>query len=149
MYFDLSQYARVHNRSKRHVQILSNEDFENFWRSIPVGKELYTPDKGRGKAFIIVEVSPDWVRVRAKGSASILVDKTAFIAALRFLAEGQNYEDRPCLIASSIQLPGMLGYETRKVNRSKVAVIAYILPILKNAGLVEINSGRPNLVWLV
>lgn len=34
-------------------------------------------------------------------------------------------------------------------NVSKVVVIPYVLPILKYVGLVEINSRRPNQVWLL
>ncbi len=125
------------------------EDFEAFWCVLPLGKELVTPDKGRATHFVVAETSQDWVRVRPRGGASITISKAAFIATLRFLVDGLHYSDRPCLVASSIGLPGTLGYEAKKANASKVVVIPYVLPILKDAGLVEIDSRRPNQVWLL
>lgn len=131
------------------MQVKTSEEFEKIWNEIPLDLELSTPDKVCSKPFVVVEHNLDKISVRSNSRNHIVIHKGAFVAVLRFLAEGHHYADRPCLVAASYDLPGTLGYTAKRANINRAVVITYILPVLQQLDIVGIDRGRPNRTWLL
>lgn len=131
------------------VRVLSNNDFNAFWDGIAQDKPLKTPDKGRTASFTVIRRSDSSLEVRTHKGNTVRIRREAFGAVLRHLAQEHHGAERPCIVASSQHRPGFLGFAAKQANDNAAVVITYILPILQDAGLVEIDGNRPNRTWLL
>jgi len=131
------------------VRVLSNNDFNAFWDGIAQDKPLKTPDKGRTASFTVIRRSDSGLEVRTHKGNTVRIRREAFGAVLRHLAQEHHGAERPCIVASSQHRPGFLGFAAKQANDNAAVVITYILPILQDAGLVEIDGNRPNRTWLL
>lgn len=131
------------------VRVLSNSDFNAFWDGIAQDKPLKTPDKGRTASFTVIRRSDSGLEVRTHKGNTVRIRREAFGAVLRHLAQEHHGAERPCIVASSQHRPGFLGFAAKQANDNAAVVITYILPILQDAGLVEIDGNRPNRTWLL
>jgi len=131
------------------VRVLSDNDFNAFWDGIAQDKPLKTPDKGRTASFTVIRRSDSSLEVRTHKGNTVRIRREAFGAVLRHLAQEHHGAERPCIVASSQHRPGFLGFAAKQANDNAAVVITYILPILQDAGLVEIDGNRPNRTWLL
>ncbi|WP_202758913.1 hypothetical protein [Delftia acidovorans] len=128
---------------------LSNNDFNDFWEGIAQDKPLRTPDKGRTASFTVTRRNATGLEVRTNKGNTVRIRREAFCAVLRHLAQDHHGLERPCVVASSYDVPGFLGFAAKQANDNAAVVISYILPILQDAGIVGIDGNRPNRTWLL
>ena len=128
---------------------LSNNDFNDFWEGIAQDKPLRTPDKGRTASFTVTRHNATGLEVRTNKGNTVRIRREAFCAVLRHLAQDHHGLERPCVVASSYDVPGCLGFAAKQANDNAAVVITYILPILQDAGIVGIDGNRPNRTWLL
>ena len=110
---------------------------------------LQTPDSG-GKPFSVVKKTVDSVTIQTDGNNTVSVGKESFRSVLEYLILHNNVSRvQYCKIGASRDNPGPLDLASRiPQSKSSTLVIIYILPILAAAGIVKIDGGRPNKVWL-
>ena len=128
---------------------LSNNDFNDFWEGIAQDIPLRTPDKGRTASFTVTRRNATGLEVRTNKGNTVRIRREAFCAVLRHLARDHHGLERPCVVASSYDVPGFLGFAAKQANDNAAVVITYILPILQDAGIVGIDGNRPNRTWLL
>ena len=107
-----------------------------------------TPDKNRGNAFAITDVSKD--KVSVKHGKVRHISKESFRQAIAYLI-ANNCVSAPaaCEIRARKGGGGSLDIASRVPQSSKATmVIPYVLPILADLGIVSIKSSRNNAVWL-
>jgi len=119
---------------------------DEVWPQLNQQKQYSTPDSIKGKPFSIYQISPENIKIVPQ---NITISRNAFAAAIHYLLENQHNLDHPCEIRSSNsrEQAGPLCIAARDQN-SDVRCINYILPILQNFNIVELDSGRPNKTWL-
>jgi len=127
---------------------------DGVWNHIATvchGVELNTPaDKS---TFVVTEVRPDGIAITFKSKESIMnIGKAAFEGALRYLLEHGHHAGAPCEIRSSSSYvdagPLCRASRTEKEPRNST----YVLPILKEMGLVGIeprNSAGVSTAWYI
>lgn len=117
--------------------------------SLNIEEALKTPDNG-GNSFSVVKKTDDSVMIQTDGNNTVSVGKESFRSVLEYLilhnhVSGVQY----CKIGASRDKPGPLDLASRTPqSKSSTLVIIYILPILAAQGVVKIDGGRPNRVWL-
>jgi len=129
---------------------LVNAALNDRWNSVPLLTTLYTPSER--KSLTVWQITPDEMHISTEGGTEMKITRSAFSASLNYLLEQGHVASHPCAIASD-QLrseAGPLCLAARDANSESggTRVITYVLPILKEMGLVEINSEIPNTVWL-
>lgn len=119
------------------------------WPIICEHKQLSTPSvSAKGSSFKVCGSDAQSVLIETKGGARIIIDREQMLAALRYLVEHQHIENNRCPIGANntYDKAGPLCKCTRSPKGQMV--ITYIAPLLASAGLVAIDGGRPNQVWL-
>ena len=159
-FFKISQkppHARI-DGSPEKMKTLSQTLIDAIWSQIALSKiethksqsALKTPDEQNGSFFSIANKSPNDLTVQTSGKARVTIDKEAFRRALEYLIRHNHVSKvQFCEIGACISNPGPLDLTTRtpQSKRSNM-VIPYVLPILEAAGVLTIDGGRPNKVWL-
>lgn len=112
-------------------------------------KELRTPDDARGSLFSVESSDKDSITILTSGYNRIKIKKEAFIVALQYLDKHQHGHDNKCEIRTGREtdVGGGLCKATRDIQKGQ-AVIGYIAPMLATTGLVKLDGGRPNKIWL-
>lgn len=126
--------------------IQPKDDVDMIWKSIKQGDTYKTPDRSRGVAFTIDHIEDDQIHILPQ---KIDIRKKAFIATLEYL-QAENYTTvHRCEIKSNndMKKAGPLCQASRRENNG-VRCINYIVPILKEYGIVDCDGDRPNTVWL-
>jgi hypothetical protein len=121
---------------------------EDIWLELKLGRQDYrTPDHNVGEVFSITEVNEKNIHIKPQ---NITISKESFISALHYLRANHHGRANPCEIKSSNdrEHAGPLCRAARDKNND-VRCINYILPILRNYGLVGISGNQPNSTWLV
>lgn len=140
------------------MKTLSQTLIDAIWSQITLSKiethtsksALKTPDEQNGSLFSIVNKSPNDLTIQTSGKARVTINKEAFRRALEYLIR-HNHVSRVqfCEIGASRDNPGPLDLTSRiPQSKGSTLVIIYILPILAGAGVLTIDGGRPNKVWL-
>lgn len=131
------------------MEVLINTALSAVWPAICEPRQLRTPDEKVGKSFSVVGSDQSSAHIVTEGGSPIQIQREAFLAALRYLAEHQHNQDNPCEIRSNqlAEKAGPLCQVTRTVN-SGTRVINYIAPMLATAGLVTLRGRGLNAVWL-
>lgn len=116
------------------------------WENLKVGNKYITPDDIRGVAFTITKLENDKIGISPQ---SIPIKRNAFVETLYYLLSNGHTENNKCKIESNniFELAGPLCRASRKENNN-MRCINYIIPILKNNGVVEYSGKRPNETWL-
>jgi hypothetical protein len=117
--------------------------YETVLARVCAGDQLRTPDARTGKPFSILHVGPEEVTVRTARGGRVRISSFTFDTAVKFLADLGCRGDR-WLEVRDETFQAVLNSENDRVRAS-----SYVLAILARAGLVEIDSGRPNRVTLV
>lgn len=123
---------------------------EQAWNDIsklPPQHVFYTPT-GRRK-FSLVSLEQEQLTIAtAKSKASI--SKADFENALRYLMDQGHGVNAPCLIGSNkvYDKAGPLCQAARSTSKGRMN-ITYVLPILKEVGVVGIGSGVPGTAWFI
>lgn len=123
---------------------------EQAWSDIgklPPGHAFRTPT-GR-RTFSLVSVEHGHLTIAtAKSQASI--DKADFENALRYLMDQEHTVHSPCPIGSNkvYAKAGPLCQAARSASKGRMN-ITYVLPILKEVGVVGIGSGMPSTAWFI
>ena len=140
------------------MKTLSQTLIDAIWSQITLSKiethtsksALKTPDEQNGSLFSIVNKSPNDLTIQTSGKARVTINKEAFRRALEYLIR-HNHVSRVqfCEIGASRDNPGPLDLTSRiPQSKGSTLVIIYSLPILAGAGVLTIDGGRPNKVWL-
>ncbi|MND38061.1 hypothetical protein D3C80_287600 [compost metagenome] len=125
----------------------------SLWPHMQGVGPLGTP--ARNSPFEVGEVTADRVVVRTGKSAKtkVVLPRMAFEAALGYLLTHGHHAGNPCEIAAADapEKAGPLCLASRLLPSGKYGVrnITYVLPILQQLGVVEINADKPSRVWLV
>jgi hypothetical protein len=139
------------------MKTLSQTLIEAIWPEIPVSKTtndknpFKTPDDKKGSRFSVLKKTEDHLVIQTnRKKSSIIVSKDSFRRALEYLIR-HNHVSTPqaCKSGASKSDPGPLDLSTRlPQNKNSLMVIPYVLPILASAGVLTIDGGRSNKVWL-
>ena len=140
------------------MKTLSQTIIDAIWQDIPNveresshSEEMFkTPDGSKGSPFRILGKNDNEVTIQTGGGSTLKIDKESFRRVLEYLIR-HNHVSRVqfCEIGASRDNPGPLDLTSRiPQSKSSPMVITYILPILAGAGVVTIDGGRPNKVWL-
>ena len=140
------------------MKTLSQTLIDAIWQDIPCvemesshSEEMFkTPDDSKGSPFRVVGKNDNEVTIQTGGGATLKIDKESFRRVLEYLIR-HNHVSRVqfCEIGASRDNPGPLDLTSRiPQSKSSTLVIIYILPILARAGVLTIDGGRPNKVWL-
>ncbi|NOY60424.1 MAG: hypothetical protein GXO75_16050 [Calditrichaeota bacterium] len=123
---------------------------QGLWKHLPVDDKLRTPDEHKGVFFQIDDIDANSLRIQTEGGSTVLIQKTAFVAALHHLRLNRHDSGNKCEIRSSNNPAdsGPLCAASREHNDG-VRCINYILPILAFHGIVSIDGTRPNRTWIV
>ena len=118
-----------------------------IWHKLQIGKVYQTPDRYKGKEFCIETITSQKIGINPQ---KVFITKDSFLAALHYLVQNNHNFENPCEIRSSNsrEAAGPLCLASRDTN-SNVRCINYILPILQDFQIVEIDPGRPNKTWLI
>jgi hypothetical protein len=120
------------------------------WPIICEHKQLSTPSVSAKRSnFRVCDSDAQSVWIETKGGARIKINREQMLAALRYLVENRHIEKNPCPIGANntYDKAGPLCKCTRSPKGQMV--ITYIAPLLASAGLVAIDGGSPNKVWLL
>ena len=120
---------------------------EDIWLELEEDQDYRTPDHNVGEVFSITEVNENNIRIK---SQNIIISKKSFISALHYLRANHHGRTNPCEIRSNNDKKhaGPLCKVAHDENNN-VRCINYILPILRNYGLVGISGNQPNSTRLV
>lgn len=119
------------------------------WDSIQPGQSFRTPT-GR-KGFSLTSITPEKVVVCTQGGTPIEIKKEAFLQVLQYLKENNHNKEYKALIHSNkdINKAGPLCVAARTANGVNIMVITYILPILVQLELVQVDKHTPTTTWLL
>lgn len=131
------------------MDALLNAAIDHIWPKIGDMQTLTTPDDATGKNFHISSVGPNSVGITTEGGSSLMIQRIAFIEAIRYLVLNGHSKTNPCEIRSHqhAENSGPLCAATRAVN-GNTRVINYIVPILVAVGILGCRGARPNTAWL-
>ncbi len=120
---------------------------DGVWSHLHEDQHYKTPDDTKGVPFIITSVESQAIKISPQ---NVLVTRGAFSAALHYLRSNRHDHANPCKVRSNKDpaLAGPLCLVARAQNNN-VMCINYILPILAKLNIVDINSNRPNTVWVL
>jgi len=107
-----------------------------------VGKVLATPDAKQGKPFRIAEIDGEAVSIGTASGGRIKLALPVFDVATKYL------EDHGCRGEKWLPINDTWFKELLKAENDGKACGSYVLPILEQLGLVEIERTRPNRVRL-
>jgi hypothetical protein len=132
------------------MHALAQAAVAGIWHQASQVRTLFTPDHALGRAFRITRASEADVTIETTGGSTIVVTREAIVAVVAYLAGHGHTINNPCEIRSHQHTneAGALCVVARDQNHG-TRVINYIVPILASVGLVAVNSGRPNTVWLL
>ena len=131
------------------MRALINAALESRWNSVQAGQTFRTPDDSVGVPYSIASHGATSMTIRTDGGTDIRISREAFAEALGYLIrEGHTSERRKCEVGSTYGNPGPLSQAVSQANCGEVVVVAYVLPIQKEMGLVALNGTRPNSTWL-
>ena len=103
------------------------------------GTELKTPDAASGKPFRVESVDAESVSVRTARGGRVRISLFTFDSAIKYIEDtGGDW-----LPVKDEMLQSVLNMENDRVRAS-----SYVIAILGAAGLIEIDSRRPNRVRL-
>lgn len=120
---------------------------DGVWNNIDTvcrGVELKTPSDQ--SSFTVAEVQQDKIVITLGSKSDMSIDKVAFEGALRYLLEHGHHEGAKCEIRSADRYEdaGPLCQAARGASRTRAST--YVLPILKQMGLVGIDPRAPGTV---
>ena len=120
---------------------------EDIWLDLREGQDYRTPDHNVGEVFTISEVNENEICITPQ---AITISKASFINVLHYLRTNRHFSNNHCEIRSNNDRnqAGPLCIVARDVNNN-VRCINYIVPILRNYGLVGISGNQPNSTWLI
>ena len=120
---------------------------EDIWLDFRQDQDYRTPDYNVGEIFTISLINENEIRIAPQ---DISISKESFINALHYLRANQHFINSPCEIRSNNNRnqAGPLCIAARDSNNN-VRCINYIVPILRNFGLVGISGNQPNSTWLL
>jgi len=110
--------------------------------------QIFPSPSGR-KSFKITSITSEKVIIKTE-KTEITIRRAAFFAALEYLMTHRHMEGNKVKIRSNkdIAKAGPLCVAIRNANGVNVMISTYVLPILAELKLVEIDSAIPNRVWL-
>lgn len=113
--------------------------------------KLNTPSDG--SSFTVADVRPDKIVITLGSEKSLSVDREFFEGALRYLLAHGHHDKAPCEIRSNKNYDeaGPLCRAARREGNGQMN-ITYVLPILKEMGLVDTrprNSDSVSLAWYI
>ena len=122
---------------------------DGIWNNIDTacdGVTLRSPTEE--STFKVAEVKQDRIVITLKDELSI--DRQAFEGALHYLVSHGHNSASPCEIRSNTmyEAAGPLCRSARKAPNGQ-RNITYVLPILKQMGLVGIGPERPSTAWFI
>lgn len=126
---------------------------DGIWNNIYAncqGVELKTP--AEQSAFKVAEVQQDKVVIILGSNNQMNIDRVAFEGALHYLLKHAQHEGAKCEIRSADRYEdaGPLCQAARNANGARAST--YVLPILKQMGLVGIDpraSGAVSTAWYI
>lgn len=134
---------------KKEVLMCSSCDvhIDEVWSHLHKNQNFVTPDATKGVPFTITSIDAKAIKISPQ---NVLVTRGAFSAALHYLRTNRHDHTNPCKIGSNKDpaLAGPLCLVARAQNNN-VMCINYILPVLAKLNIVDINSNRPNTVWIL
>ena len=109
--------------------------------------EFWTP--AERKSFNVATVQADGLTIATANNNPVRIPKQAFVSAIAHLVSGGHSAASPCEIRSnkSYDEAGPLCQATRSENGTMT--ITYVLPVLKEMGLVDIKPSIPTATWLL
>lgn len=120
------------------------------WNLITAGDTLTTPSGE--STFTVTEVSSDEISINAGQGSPIKLRRAVFVAGLQYLVSNAHVGAHACEIRSNKNYAdaGPLCQTVREAHSASggTMVITYVLPLLQRMRLVDINSKKPNTVWL-
>jgi len=116
--------------------------YDAVLEKIHQGDALKTPDSRTGKPFSIASVDAEGVAVRTARGGRVRISLFTFDSAVKYLADLGIRNDR-WLETKDEDFQAVLNMENDHVRAA-----SYVLAILERAGLVDIDSNRPNRVRL-
>jgi hypothetical protein len=130
--------------------VFCDKKIDKVWSRLQTEKKYRTPDLRRGKDFYITSISIKEINIKHQTKSITSITKASFLATLYYLCQHNHDINNPIKIHSSnsSRKAGPLCQASRNKN-SNVRCINYILPILKDFQIVDINSFRPNKTWLI
>lgn len=122
---------------------------DSIWPAVSSSRPLLTPDHSAPSSFTVVASNADTTTISTEQGTRLILERAAFHATLRYLAEHGHGLENPCEIRSNnvYDDAGPLCRAARDAN-NRTRVINYIIPMLADVGLVRVNGARPNTVWL-
>jgi hypothetical protein len=129
---------------------MNNQHIEEAINDLEIGFEYVTPDNARGVPFSIDAVTADQIRITLNSGNSLVISRLAFFAANDFLHNNSHDVNHPALIGSSNEAEesGLLCAATRAMNNG-IRCINYIVPILRQFGVIGFSGIKPNTCWYV
>jgi hypothetical protein len=120
---------------------------QRAWHQMANGQRFRTPDAAKGVQFQISNIHHNYLIITPQ---NIVITKGAFEAALHYLHYHNHYQGNQCEIRSNNNYnnAGPLCQAARDMNTHRRRCINYILPVLRQHGIVAINSRRPNTTWI-
>lgn len=106
---------------------------------------LTTPDASRGQPFTVTAVDAEGVTVKTSKGGTLRIGLFTFETAAKYLAD------------NGVRAPGGKWLEVKdadfqmllNMENDRVRAASYVLAVMKAAGLIEIDGGRPNKVRLL
>ena len=145
----LPQEVAFHHLSEYPMSLVTAA-LNDRWNLINAGDSLTTPSGE--STFTVTEVSADEISINAGHGSPIKLRRAAFVAGLQYLVDHAHVAVRKCEIRSNMiyKDAGLLCKTVRDANSASggTMVITYVLPILQRMRLVDIDSKKPNRVWL-
>lgn len=134
------------------MRAIANAAIQQTWNTVPNGTSLDTPSDR--SSFSLEMFTDDVVRIRTSRGTPMEIRREAFETSLHYLMENGHSRSHPCEIRSNMVYAesGPLCRVARDANQPAsggTMVITYVLPILKEMGLVEISEQIPNTTWPV
>jgi hypothetical protein len=116
--------------------------YDTILERIPAGAELRTPDRSTGKPFTVQQVGQESVTVRTARGGSVRISPFTFDTAVKYL------EDLGCKGENWLEVKDENFQAVLNMENDRVRASSYVLAILGQAGLVDLDGSRPNKVRL-
>ncbi len=119
-----------------------NSAYDIVLEKIKPGDKLRTPDKASGKPFSIDTIDSEYVTVRTARGGRVRVSLFTFDSAVKYL------DDMGARSDNWVEAKDEMFQSVLNMENDRVRAASYVLAILRQAGLLEIDGRRPNRVRL-
>ena len=116
--------------------------YDTVLAKIAAGDKLRTPDRSTGKPFSIQTIDSEAVTVQTSRGGRVRISPFTFDTAVKYL------QDLGVTGESWLQVKDDVFQAVLNSENDRVRAASYVLAILAQAGLVDVDGSRPNRVRL-